>query len=261
MISSKKIQIFIFLILLIPASFSSGCIDGIASSEKESQEPYIIAGMSCSQYDGNVSCSLSYRIYNNYEIDSENVTFSISGNQIRIYLPALKIENAEEMYRQYQSTEINLGERSLFNDSEIYFVRLENNMQDVGSFIFEDGELYSSRPVDIEGIHIITDEKKIIAVAQSGTGVEYVYSIDTENSTSSGGFDENNIYVISLPERRLDFHGIIFSVRLLQKHQFEIADADELKDGRYYVRINDAEASFVIRSGNVVRIYNTGYMF
>ena len=261
MISLKKIQIFIFLILLIPAAFSSGCIDGIASSEKESQEPYIIAGMSCSQYGENVSCSLNYRIYNNYEIDSENVTFTISGNQIQINLPAVKIEDVEEMNWQYQSTQIELGERSLFNNSEIYFVRLENNMQDIGSFIFEDGELYSSRPVDIEGIQIITDEKKIIAVAQAGTGAEYVYSIDTENSTFSGGFDENNIYIISLPERKLDYHGPIYSIRLMPKCQFEIANADELKDGRYSVRINDEEASFVIRSGNVVRIYNTGYMF
>ena len=261
MISFKKIQISVFLILLILAAASSGCIDGMNSSEKESHEPYIIADMSCSQYNENVSCTLSYRMYNNYEIDSENVTFAISGNQIQIYLPAVKIEGVEEMYRKYQSTRIELGERNLFNDSEIYFVRLENNMQDVGSFIFEDGELYSSRPVDIDGIKITTEGKKIIAIAQAGTGIDYVYKIDRENSTSSSGFDENNVYVISLPVRQLDYHGLIILPRLISTHQFEIANANELKDGIYHVRINDVESSFVIRSGNVVRIYNTGQVW
>ena len=274
MISFKKIKISVFLILLILASASSGCISGMnsqekelqepyiisemSSQEKEMQEPYIIAEMSCSQYDGNVNCTLSYRMYNNYEIDSENVTFTISGNQIQINLPAIKIEGVEEMYRQYQSTRINLGERSLFNDSETYFVRLENNMQDVGSFIFEDGELYSSRPVDIDGIKIITEGKKIIAIAQAGTGVEYVYTIDKKNSTFSDGFDENNVYSISLPVRQLDYHGPIILPRLISTHQFEIANANELKDGRYYIQINNEEASFVIKNGNIVRIYNTG---
>ena len=261
MISFKKIQISVFLILLILAVASSGCIDGITSSEKESQEPYIITDMYCSQYSENVRCSLTYRIYNNYEIDSENVTFTISGNQIQINLPAVKIEDVEEMNWQYQSTRIELGERSLFNDSEIYFVRLENNMQDVGSFIFEDGELYSSRPVDIDGIKITTEEKKIIAIAQAGTGIDYVYTVDRENSTSSDGFGENNIYTISLPVRQLDYQGIIILPRLMSIHQFEIANANELKDGIYHVRINDVEASFVIRSGNVVRIYNTGQVW
>ncbi|MDR2944998.1 MAG: hypothetical protein LBU81_07995 [Methanosarcinales archaeon] len=231
---------------------------GIDESEKEnSDEPYINVSMSCSQYSGNVSCGIDYWIYDNYEIDESNITAVIDGNKIMVTLPAKQKEGAElSSYRLHDSISLKIGERDSFEEDKIYSVILENNTE-IGTFSFENGELYSFTPCFVQGIKIKTDGNKIIAAAQTGIGVEPIFSIDEKNATVSGTF-ENNVYTIKLSEKKPDYKGAYPLPLIISSHEFEIADADELKNGKYDVRINDMEASFIIRSGNVVRIYNSG---
>ncbi|WP_318786351.1 hypothetical protein [Methanimicrococcus hacksteinii] len=221
-------------------------------------DPYtnVSAGMTCDE--NNFRFNLGYMIYENYEIDQNNVTYTISDDSIQVNLPAIQKEISDDVpERKYGFVTVEVGDRSVFKDRQMYNITLKNGTV-VGTFAFEDEKLYTFTPAYIQGIKIKSEKKQIKAYAQAGTGVEMVYTIDTANATTSKSFDENNTYTISVPERKLDYKEPIPLPMLISVHEFDIANSSKLKNGKYTVKINDMEASFIIIAGTVVWISNAG---
>ncbi|MBZ3935938.1 hypothetical protein [Methanimicrococcus blatticola] len=251
------------LLLLLTAVLSCvGCIE--SSSEKEEDtvmkcsKPFVNASISCSQNeDGEIICNVVYWIYDNYEIDEENATFNISGNTVQIHLPTVKYENYDDScYRYFEATEINLGKKELFEEQGMYFVSLEGNPNQIGKFIFENGSLYNFAPARVEAIQIVQDKNMIKTVVKTLTGDEQIFTIDVENATYSDNFDENKTFTIQVSEKKLDYKELMTFIGVFSTQEFEIMPLDDLENGNYTIKVNDQEATFVVRNHNIVRIYN-----
>lgn len=257
-----KFTIGVLLLLLVTVLSFGGCIEKVSSEEADDalmrcSKPYVNAGISCMQNeDGEIICNVVYWIYDNYEINDENATFKISGNTVQINLPAVKCEDYESYYRYYEATEINLGKKELFEDQGMFFVSLEGNDGEIGKFIFENGELYNFAPARVEAIRIVQDEETVKAVVVFLTGDEQVFTIDVENATHSGAFDENNTYTLIIDEKKSDYKELMTFIGVFSTQEFEIMSVDDLENGNYTLKVNDREASFIVRNHNIIRIYN-----
>ncbi len=257
-----KLIFGVLLLLLITVLSSGGCIEKAFSESADDElmkcsKPYVNAGISCRlNEDEEIICSVVYWIYDNYDIDDGNATFKISGNTVQINLPALKYEDYESCYRYYEATEVNLGKKDLFEDQGMYFVSLEENDKEIGKFIFENGDLYNFAPARVEAIRIVQDEETVKAVVVFLTGDEQVFTIDVENATHSDAFDENNTYKVAIDEKKLDYKELMTFIGVFSTQEFEIMSVNNLENGNYTIKVNDREASFVVRNHNIVRIYN-----
>lgn len=257
-----KLIIGILLLLLAAVLVSSGCIEKASPENTDDvlmkcSKPYVNAGISCMQNeDGEIICSVVYWIYDNYEIDAENVTFKLSGNSVQISLPVVKQDDYESSYRYYEATKVNLGKKELFEDQGMYSVSLTGNSEQIGEFIFENGELYNFAPARVEAIRIVQDGQTIKAAVEFLTGDEQVFTIDVENATYSENFDENKTYTLSVSEKKLDYKDLMTFIGIFSTREFEILSVDDLENGNYTLKVNDQEASFVVRNHQLVRIYN-----
>lgn len=251
--------ISVLLILIIIAIISSS-LD--IRDKLTAEDPSIYSRAKCYQHEDDLICRISYTIYgDNYEVDKENITSKIIGNDIRIEMPLRKVEINEDgnPLNPKGQIAVNIGLITLFNAEEVYTIYSDDKTV-IGSFIYEDGDLTCFTPITVNSIQILTEDDKIKAIANVSTGVCQVYTVDTDNATHIDELDEKHLYTVSLFEKEkiTDDIGVIPLVSEFSEYTFEIANISDLENGKYTVKINDREASFVIKYDRIIRILNDG---
>ncbi|WNY28399.1 hypothetical protein MmiEs2_05840 [Methanimicrococcus stummii] len=255
----RKCLYYLFFAILLGASvfMLPGSLENA-----EQNDPRVYARTTCYENNGDILCRISYTIDNgDYEADKANVTSDIIGSDIKINLPLKEKEENSDSSTSSGTVVINIGSEELF-EKEIMYTFFENETK-IGSFIFEDGELSCYTSARVDGIELISDGEQIKAAVQVSTGVGPVYSVDAQNVTISNSLNESGLYTISLPEKEKftkDSEAIPF-MSVISVYTFEIANAGDLKNGEYTVKINDKETSFTIKNSGVSNMNNVGYVW
>lgn len=281
--NKMKISI-LFVLLLTAAVISAGCIGGAPQenmsdgslSEGNKPEgnaspealnltygPLLNTGywISCGQSGDDIICTVFFN--NTYE--NAPVTYSKSGDNILINLP-VEEKNASSdtkppagyMISPKYNISINIGKRDSFDNGTFYSVFINNNTEKSGLLYFENNSLmHTFTPLQYVGeLQLTADGRKIKANLRGIQIADRAYKIDIDNAAVLKADNEVNTFIISIPLRSTYKDGDVNATTESIPYTFDIADAQDLRDGTYKVKINDQEASFLVRDHNVARIFN-----
>lgn len=150
------------LFLFILSTFTSGCTDKSYEDfyqgyEGITDEPFSDTTMFCYEQSGNVECAITYNLYNYFEIDSADLTRS--GNQFEVDFRLMSIAGVRSPRQEWETTVFVLGKLEEFEENKIYTVNFENGTE-IGTFLFENGELYTFIPAKVSGIKITEEDAK-----------------------------------------------------------------------------------------------------
>lgn len=182
-------------------------------------------------------------------VDKENITVTVSGNNIFVNVPVVNSSPVNTMDLGYEAVEVVLGNG--FKDGEYNVIVNTGTDKEVTSVIsFENGELSYYKPGSIGDVVIGTDGSNItvdVNVVLGGSAE----TIDKDNITVSDEFKDGELE-ICIPVK---VTGSFTTLNLIfAQESFVIGQLDQFEDGTYFVTVNGVTAGFTIEDGKLTAI-------
>lgn len=247
---SILLALSVFAVAVLAVSFS-GCLSSADDSPKVLENPAVIQSISYYTFPvngDNVTAEILVQIQGTHSqsVDKDNITVTVIGDKIYVNVPVTDSSAVNTKDLGFEKVEVVLGTKDQFKDGE-YTVIVNNGTEKefTSDIKFEDGQLYYYKPGTVGNIAIGTDGNNItvdVNVVLGGSAE----TIDKENITTSGKFDENGKYDISIPTQIKD--GVTTLNLINAQESFVIGQLDQLEDGTYTVSVNGVEVTFTVEN-------------
>ena len=252
----KKSSILIGLVTLLAvfAVIGSGCLSS-GEGESAPDTPAKLAGINYVHVytdKENVIAQLEVIIYGTHaqKVNKENIVVKIDGNDIFVTVPVTESGPANTRDIGYETVTVILGTKDQFKAGERYTVNVNGNEIKSLEFEFVDGVMNSYKPASIDQMVVETEGKDIVVTALVAIGGG-ANSIATDEITTSGKFDDENNYEITIPLKTRD--GISTMEMKWGNEKFVVGQTDKLANGTYQVIINGQVVSFTLENGTVTQ--------
>ena len=222
------------------------------------------------------------------KVNTENIDVQTDGSKINIKIPVVESGPVNTRDIGYETVTVVLGTKDRFKDGQRYTVVVNEKENGINSLEFEfgkdyvnekesginslgfefgkdyvngnginslefefiDGVMHFYTPAPITQIIVTTDGKDIVidTIVAIGGGAN---SIDTNNITTSGKFDDKNNYGINIPLKTRE--GLSTMEMKWGNERFVIGQTDKLTDGDYQITVNGQTVSFTLENGKVTQ--------
>lgn len=199
----------------------------------------------------NITADILVQIQGTYSqsIDHDNITVTVIGDKIYVNVPVINDGVINTMDLGYETVSVNLGTKDELKDGTYtVIVNYGTDREFTSPLKIENGELYYYKPGTVNDIIVEADGNNVTvhAVIVLAGSAE---TVDTENITASGKFDENGRYEIYIPTQVKD--GITTLNLIYAPESFIIGQLNEMADGTYTVSVNGVETAFAVENGQL----------
>ena len=250
----KKSILTICSLIAVALLFTSaaGCLEKSNASSTTpglTISPGYIDYVTIYEKDGYIIANIYLIIHGTYgqSPDMENITVTVNGNEIEVYLPVITKDGPNTRDLGYKNIEVVLGKSSDFKNGEKYNVGFNGDKNLKYAFMVEDDVLTTFAPATIETIEIKTDGKNVIAVVK--TSMSGSQNVDAANIIKSESF-QNNEYDIYIPMKTT---GSIITLDIKWiTDEFVLGELSQFEDGTYTININKQNTTFEIKNSALI---------